>query len=315
MKTLIITDSWDATSDIVIGRLGDDAFRINSDLIRDYSIQWDSDGFTISSPAGKSVSLAEIGSVYWRKPFTSVCYDDVAHPEYFFYSECRYLIRELYNVAVAAGAYALVEQGAERRLGKVRQLLLAKGHFQIPKWGISLGNDYTAPPNTIVKSLSGEQVDSDNVLYTTRVDGQLLDPTYVWFTQHAINKSADITVCFVDGRVFAFELVTAGESTDWRKDLDKGKQHWRPYRLSAHTSTHIDSFMRDCDLKYGRLDFVLDGEELVFLEVNPNGQWAWLDLDDESGLVSAVVEAVCGRGHNNMRSDGRLREVATQFAH
>jgi hypothetical protein len=232
-------------------------------------------------------------------------YDDISHPDYFFCSECRYLIRELYNVAVAAGAYALVEQGAERRLGKVRQLLLAKQYFKIPQWAIFLGKHYKAPENTIVKSLSGEQVDSDNVLYTTRVDDQVLDPDYVWLTQDAIKKTADLTVCFVDGRIFAFALTAASDSTDWRKDLGKGEQHWRPYRLSTQTFTHVKSFMRDCRLNYGRLDFVLDGEDLFFLEVNPNGQWAWLDLDDESGLVSAVVEAVCGRGDDTRLANAK----------
>ena len=33
---------------------------------------------------------------------------------------------------------------------------------------------------------------------------------------------------------------------------------------------------------------------MFFLEVNPNGQWAWLDIDDEVGLITAMVEAFVG---------------------
>jgi hypothetical protein len=35
---------------------------------------------------------------------------------------------------------------------------------------------------------------------------------------------------------------------------------------------------------------------MFFLEVNPNGQWAWLDIDDEVGLITAMVEAIRGHG-------------------
>jgi len=29
--------------------------------------------------------------------------------------------------------------------------------------------------------------------------------------------------------------------------------------------------------------------KLYFLEVNPNGQWAWLDINEDTGLFSAVI--------------------------
>src|SRR5919202_6688940 len=203
MKTFIITDSWDVTSDIVVHRLGDDVFRLNTDLIRDYKIEWLETGFQIWDPTGRSLMLCEIGSVYWRKPFSSQLYDDISSPDYFFYSECRYLIRELYNVATSSGAFALVEAGAERRLGKIYQLLIAKHHFRVPKWRVTLGYEYSAPAGTIAKSLSGEQVDIDNAFDTTRIDEKTLDPSYVWLTQEAIDKTSDVTDCYVEGKLFA----------------------------------------------------------------------------------------------------------------
>ena len=38
--------------------------------------------------------------------------------------------------------------------------------------------------------------------------------------------------------------------------------------------------MNELDLNYGRLDFIEDKENLYFLEVNPNGQFGWLDFID-----------------------------------
>ena len=297
MKTFIITDSWDMTSDLVIQRMKDKAFRINSDIIRDYKIALNEEGFHISDPSGRTINSSEISSVYWRKPFSEDAYSDPSHPEYFFYSECRYLIRELYNICVARGAFALVEEGAERRLGKIKQLIFAKDYFAVPEWNLHLGHDYTAPLQSIAKSLSGEAVDAEHVLYTTRIDGMALDPSHVWFTQRAVDRSANITVCFVNGSIFAYRLNEIEGITDWRAILDQPEaQEWHMHALPPTTIKSINLFMQRCGLRYGRLDFLLQGEELYFLEVNPNGQWAWLDLNDKTGLISSMVNAIRGNG-------------------
>lgn len=117
-KVFIITDSWDATSDILVRMIGDRVFRLNTDLIRDYSITWDSDGFVLQGLFGRVLQSSDVKSLYWRKPFSSDLYENPAHPDAFFYAECRYAIREMYNWCRSKGAFALVEEGAERRLGK-----------------------------------------------------------------------------------------------------------------------------------------------------------------------------------------------------
>ena len=45
------------------------------------------------------------------------------------------------------------------------------------------------------------------------------------------------------------------------------------------------------DLQYGALDYVLtpDGQ-FVFLEINPNGQWLWLDDMLSLGITTAIAE-------------------------
>jgi hypothetical protein len=297
MKTLIITDSWDVTTDLVIDRLQEQAFRLNTDIIRDYKLKLTDSDFEISGPTGRRICASEISSVYWRKPFSDTAYHDPSHEEFFFYSECRYLIREIYNLCIHRGAYNLVEEGAERRIGKLMQLTLAKEYFSVPEWEIHLGQDeYFAPSWSIAKSLSGEAIDDNHVLYTTRIDGKVLDPRYVWFTQRAIDRTADITVCFVENLIYAFKLDAIIGVTDWRAVLDQPETHrWYSITLSVATETSIREFMKRCALRFGRLDFVLEDDTLYFLEVNPNGQWAWLDLNDEVGLITAMVNAIQGK--------------------
>ena len=43
--------------------------------------------------------------------------------------------------------------------------------------------------------------------------------------------------------------------------------------------------MKALKLKFGRFDFLIDKKnELWFLEVNSNGEWAWLDDNYQYGL-------------------------------
>ena len=296
MTLLIITDSADFTADLVVERLATCVFRLNSDMIRDYIIEWRSEGFSLKSPT-RTINDADVTSVYWRKPFSTDEFSEVSTSDHYFYSECRYLLREIYNFLVANGVHALVEEGAERRIGKIRQLQIARSFFRIPSWYVSLGVEQFAKDRTIVKSLSGTPTDADNVLYTTRVDGAALDATCIWFQQDAISNLADVTVCYALGKLYAFEMEARLEFTDWRETIfSLDENSWKPVQLGPILETQIDGFMKQCLLKYGRIDFIRGDSGLTFLEVNPNGQWAWLDPDDRYGLLSAMLSAITNNG-------------------
>ena len=45
------------------------------------------------------------------------------------------------------------------------------------------------------------------------------------------------------------------------------------------------------NLKFGRLDFIIGGKEPQFLEVNPVGQFGWLD-DEKLTLHNEVADAI-----------------------
>ncbi len=52
--------------------------------------------------------------------------------------------------------------------------------------------------------------------------------------------------------------------------------------------------MGELDLRYGALDFVVDRyDRWWFLEVNPNGQWLWLEQATGQPMSAAVAGALC----------------------
>ncbi len=53
--------------------------------------------------------------------------------------------------------------------------------------------------------------------------------------------------------------------------------------------------MRRLDLRYGAFDFaVTPASEAYFLEVNPGGQWAWLERATGAPMTHALARALSG---------------------
>jgi hypothetical protein len=77
---------------------------------------------------------------------------------------------------------------------------------------------------------------------------------------------------------------------DWRRARAlEPSQRWKPHSLPASMTAGIAQFMSDMSLHYGRLDFLLSGETYWFLEVNPNGEWGWLDERGDAGILDKLA--------------------------
>jgi hypothetical protein len=116
--------------------------------------------------------------------------------------------------------------------------------------------------------------------------------------QEEIEADSDLTVVYVSGKCFGFALDRRSfEGVDWRKSINKRELPWTVFPLSAEIQGQIHQFMQESTLDFGRLDFLIQGDKFLFLEVNPNGQWAWLDMDGSNGIFEAVVQELCRGWH------------------
>ena len=210
----------------------------------------------------------------------------------------RYVTREMTNLLRRQGCWFLVEPAAERRVGKLLQMIVAKGYFVIPPWAVvRSGRPLTLPRPLVVKALAQTAVGEMVYPVTTRCsDPTQLSSAFTWFLQTEVAATYDITIIFCCGKYFAYCMSRSHLSQpDWRIDesaYDEGM--WKEYRLHERICDDINRFMVDLDLSFGRLDFLLDSEDqLHFLEVNPNGQYAWCDPDDRTGLLSWIFR--CAR--------------------
>ena len=290
----LITNSIDDTSDEIVRRVGESrVFRFNIDLWRDYEIRVDPGGFWLKDPSGRSCSSGQIKAAYVRKPVFNSVIDLPASgsQEAWLRAQISTFTQEIYNWCRDAGLVRLVEKGAQRRFGKFSQLWLAKRHFSVPLWLYAKCSEpirFGSP--AISKPLTAEFVEDFRMLYTTCVEPELLDFHCPWLLQKRIDADADVTVVYVAGKCFSFSLDRRlFEGVDWRKHINNQSLPWQRCALATADEDAIRNYMREAHLDFGRFDFLLEGKTMHFLEVNPNGQWAWLDENGTDGVFDAVV--------------------------
>ncbi len=112
--------------------------------------------------------------------------------------------------------------------------------------------------------------------------------------QECVDKAVELRVTVVGDQVFAAAIESSADqhtSVDSRKWVETDLTYFRA-RLGDNINERIVAIVRQLGLEYGAVDFIArpDGE-LVFLEVNPSGQWGFVEM--ASGY--AITEAIVGR--------------------
>lgn len=297
---LLLTNSLDGSSDIICRlceELSIPCFRLNIDLFAEYRFRWEADGFEIGDPYGRTVRSGEITAAYWRKPHfpgeappprSGVSVSECEWAE----AQVLYLVNEVANWCRSQGVLRLVEPRAERRVGKVLQMLMASRYFDVPKWQTGWGQALETG-SRIVKSLDARLIDDGRFLYARSVDPARLDPRFPWLVQDVAPGTHDATVVFVCDECFGFRFDAPRHQgcEDWRKTINTEECIWSPWAVPQAIAASITSFMGALGLRFGRLDFVVGEGCLWFLEVNPNGQFGWLD-GEELQIHRRVLESL-----------------------
>lgn len=98
--------------------------------------------------------------------------------------------------------------------------------------------------------------------------------------QHYIPKRLELRVTVVGKCVFAVELHSQEipeARHDWRKADTSYLKHV-PCELPSDVEEKCILLVKTLGLAFGAIDLILTPEgEYVFLEINPNGQWAWIE--------------------------------------
>ena len=290
---LLITGSADGTADRIVHKYDGDVFRLNFDILSEYEVAFSEHRWEIRNPSGHAISSETVRGAFWWKAFAYWNPDVGKHAS----AEARYLCRDLYGWCMMRGMAIGNSPDFHNRFGKMTILGAAAEFFSVPKTLTTMkmsGVEQVGGSRVVAKSLSSETSEDKKVLHTTEVDTTRLHSSYVWYLQEAIESDWDVTVFYCNQRCFGFKRDrTSLKGLDWRAEqqFDFSEQEWFPHELTMADEHKLCALSQLLGVEFGRYDFMLNKDnELVFLELNANGQWVFLDIEDKYSLLDSVVE-------------------------
>lgn len=148
----------------------------------------------------------------------------------------------------------------------------------------------------------------DTLIYTSEVEPRHLRnadsvracPTLF---QVRIDKRYDVRMCVIDREILAIAMHRSDRALDVRRDNMDGVAYSRaapPARTERAARRLVSSY----GLRFAALDFVVDAAGTwYFLELNPNGQWAWLDLVGGADFASQFCRALAASRASNRNGE------------
>jgi len=162
----------------------------------------------------------------------------------------------------------------------------------------------------IVKPLASGYVErsaneKDSLIYTNPVSEEHLEnladlaacPTLF---QQRVDKRSDVRITVVDSDIHAVELLAGDKPGEQRCDIRRNNMSdvsYRPVTLPAEVEARVRKLMAHYRLRFGAIDMALARTgEWYFFEINPNGQWAWLDMTAGTNIAASFVKTFAGLG-------------------
>ena len=256
----------------------------------------------------EDIDLGSLGAVWYRRPGAPSAHEDIRDEQtrVFVEQESRAFLQDLWqslDCRWLPGTHATVRDASL----KASQLKVAAAlGFELPP--TLLTNDpadlldfYRQHDGRIVSKLVAQSI------HTT------VGPTFARYTelvskrdlananalsycpvilQAYVPKRVELRITVVGRQVFAAEIhsqVSNHTRVDWRR-YDDGQTPYRSHALPVGIESCCVALVEELGLCYGAIDMVLtpDGR-YVFLELNPNGQYLW--IEQETGLP--ISDAIC----------------------
>ena len=314
-QVLLITNKHDLTTDYVVAALKDRGipfYRFNTeDLFKTIDFKFiathgNIEAYLIDETLNQQIDLKGIKSVYYRRP-------GVPHHDGDFLTgpEKRFLTSE--HLRVLEGIYKLLDKAywispvwrireAENKIWQLKTAwecgltipdsLLTHNPTELESFRLTHKSVIIKP---ISSGLVEESQDKSRVIFTSNVldsiSSEDVEQTFAYL-QKEEKKLADVRVTVVDKSVFATLIHSQEEEegkTDWRR-ANKILRH-ECIKLPDEINSKCIEMMVKMGLKYGAFDFILTNDnKFVFLELNPNGQWAW--IENQTGYKIADTIAV-----------------------
>jgi glutathione synthase/RimK-type ligase-like ATP-grasp enzyme len=292
---LIITHKQDFTADFVIEKLnnrGVKYYRFNCEDIASIDYSFENKGnFTLSIN-----ELNKYKSVWFRrtklpdivmtndseKLFVLSDYDSLFDNVFANINTERWLSKPKF---VYEAENKLLQLKIASEIGfKVPNTIVTQSKKRLNKF-ISDNNN-----NIIIKPIRQGRIKTNNsfkTVFTNKISNEIIDKLDDFdltpcIFQEYIEKKYELRVTVVNDKVFSAKVDSQSlteTSIDWRKK----KIPFVNYELPAEIALKCVEILKKLNLSFGAIDLIKDiNDNYIFLEINPNGQWAWIEM--ETGL-------------------------------
>lgn len=324
MAVLIISNSLDAHADIVekrILQLGTETIRFDTDrFITDqveliFRDSGNEEGINIG---GKWNSFNKISSILLRRPGCPETKIEEPYQKKFAETEAEEFIRQLYFYLREIFWVSNIE-ALERARRKILQLQVARSlGFKIPKTLVTnspkeIKEFFSSNKQTIYKTLKspvirlGEETELWGVPTTVVNQKHMASIDLIKNTggifQEYVEKKYEIRVTIIGKKLFAAKIDSQAEPSariDWREAEALGLVKVVPYKLPSLVEDQCRKIVQWYGLNFGAIDLIYTpGGEYVFLELNCNGQWLWVEEITGQPLLDCMANLLVYK-HKNL---------------
>ncbi len=297
---LIVTNRQDQTADYLILELkkrNADYVRFNTeDFPQKVVIDW---GISNQSVDGKflindrDINFSQIASIWYRRPVSPVLDCNLGK------EEKNFVIAE--SLTTVDGIWKTLDcfwvsnpdniRKAENKLHQLTQA--SQVGFNNPQTLVTNNPESstlfyeTHEKDIIYKPLRKGRLsrgENQSVIFTNPVDRdaagcfQNVKNSPSLFQKY-ISKRLELRITVMGDKVFAVSIDSQKYPKaihDWRKALHDGIPH-NLFSLPSEIETKCKLLVKKLGLEFGAIDMIITpAERFIFLEINPNGQWAWI---------------------------------------
>jgi Prokaryotic glutathione synthetase, ATP-grasp domain len=112
--------------------------------------------------------------------------------------------------------------------------------------------------------------------------------------QECIPKSYDVRITVVDDHIHAMALF-ASDNGQQRCDIRRNNMsdvRYEPLELPRSVKQRVKQLLKRYGLRFAAIDMAVSTTgRWYFFEINPNGQWAWLDMCAGSSISTSFVQS------------------------
>lgn len=321
-KTVGIISAFpDPHVDKVVGLLSDmkiDVLRIDSNNITSnnylgVSFKNDQGFFFISDH--HEIPISQLKSLWFRKPHIwandfEPQNEEIAISVTFKKSELLQVLRdELFFYASRKKIFLVSDINAIKiASNKINQLLIAEIlGFQIPKSIVTSDPEeietfLKSNPKAIIKNIGKGSVrfgHKQGEFYTTPLTMKKFQSVrakstfdYPILVQEEVKRNTELRITVVGNKIFPCSITTnkPTSETDWRKIPPNQLIH-QPFHLPKDIEEKCFALTRYYGLQYSAIDMAVNTEnEYIFYEINPNGQYLWIEEEADLPISQAIAE-------------------------